>query len=59
MYELLLPPRVKGLKDILEIFTEQPDEIKRGSVLQAVFFEKTVLKISRKTFVIELVFSIS
>ena len=46
MYELLLPPRVKGLKDVLGIFKEQSDEIR--SVPPVVFFEKAVLKISRK-----------
>ena len=43
MCDLLLPPGVKGLKSVLEIFKEQSDEIR--SVPPAVFFQKAVLKI--------------
>ena len=46
MDDLSLPPGVKGLKGVLEIFKEQSDEI-RG-VPPAVFFEKAVLKIFGK-----------
>ena len=46
MDDLSLPPGVKGLKGVLEIFKEQSDEI-RGVPL-AVFFEKAVLKIFGK-----------
>ena len=45
MYDLLLPPGVKGLEGVLEIFKEQSDEI---SILPALFSEKAVLKIFRK-----------
>ena len=45
LYDLLLPSRVKVLKDVLEI-KEQTDEIR--SIPPAVFFEKAVLKIFRK-----------
>ena len=43
MHDLLLPPDVKELKGVLEIFKEQSHEIK--NVPQVVFFEKAVLKI--------------
>ena len=43
MHDLLLPPGVKELKGVLEIFKEQSHEIK--SVPQVMFFEKAVLKI--------------
>ena len=46
MDDLSLPPGVKGLKGVLEIFKEQSDEI-RG-VPSAIFFEKPVLKIFGK-----------
>ena len=46
MYDFLLPPGIKGLKVILEIFKEQSHKI--SSVLPAVFFEKVVYKIFRK-----------
>ena len=46
MYDPFLPPSVKGLKDVLEIFKEQSDDIR--SVPPAVFFEKAILKIFRK-----------
>ena len=46
MYDLLLRPSIKALKDVLKIFKEQSDEIR--SVSPAVFFEKAVLKIFRK-----------
>ena len=46
MYGLLLPPGVKGLKDVLEVFKEKSDEIR--SVPPTVFFEKAVLKIFGK-----------
>ena len=46
MYDLLLSPSLKGLKDVLEIFEGQSDKIR--SVPPAVFFEKAVLKIFRK-----------
>ena len=39
-HDLLLPPGVKVLKVVLEIFKEQSHEIR--SVPQAVFFEKAV-----------------
>ena len=38
MYDLSLPPGVKGLKGVLKIFKEQSDEIR--SILPVVFFEK-------------------
>ena len=43
MHDLLLPPGVKELKGVLEIFKEQSHEIK--NVPQVMFFEKAVLKI--------------
>ena len=43
MHDLLLPPDVKELKGVLEIFKEQSHEIK--NVPQVVFSEKAVLKI--------------
>ena len=43
MHDLLLPPDVKELKGVLEIFKEQSHEIK--NVPQVMFFEKAVLKI--------------
>ena len=46
MYDLLLPPSLKGLADVLEIFEEQSGEIR--SIPSAVFFEKAVLNIFRK-----------
>ena len=46
MYDLLLPPGVKGLKGVLEIFTKQSDEIR--SILPAEFSEKAVLEIFKK-----------
>ena len=46
MYELLLPPCLKVLKGILEIFKEQSNEIR--SVPPSVLFEEVVLKIFRK-----------
>ena len=46
MYDLLLPPNVKGLKDVLDTFKEQSDEIRNAP--PAVFFEKTALKIFGK-----------
>ena len=46
MYDLLLPPDVKVLKGILEIFMEQSHKI--ISVPPAVLIEKVVMKISRK-----------
>ena len=46
MYDLLLPPGLKGLKGILESFKEKSDEIR--SILPDVFFEKAVLKIFGK-----------
>ena len=45
MHDLLLIS-IKGLKDVLEIFKGQSDEIR--NVPPAVFFEKAVLKIFRK-----------
>ena len=47
MHELLLPPGIKWLKDVLETFKEQSHEIR--NVLPAVFFEKAVMKISEKS----------
>ena len=46
MYGLYLPPDVKVLKGILEIFMEQSHKI--ISVPPAVLIEKVVMKISRK-----------
>ena len=46
MYDLLLPPCVKGLKGVLEFFKEQSGEIR--NVPPAVLFEKAVLKTFRK-----------
>ena len=46
MYGLLLSSDIKGLKDVLEIFKEQLDEI-RGILLN-VFIKKALLKIFRK-----------
>ena len=46
MYDLFLPPGVKGLKGVLKIFKEQSHEIR--SVPLAVFCEKVVLKIFGK-----------
>ena len=46
MYDLLLPPCVKGLKGVLEFFKEQSGEIR--NVRPAVLFEKAVLKTFRK-----------
>ena len=46
MDDLSLPPGVKGLKGVLEIFKEQSDEI--IGVPSAMFFEKPVLKIFGK-----------
>ena len=43
MHDLLLPPGVKELKGVPEIFKEQSHEIK--NVPQVMFFEKAVLKI--------------
>ena len=42
IYDLLLPPGVKRLVGVLEIFKELSDQIR--SVSPAVFFEKAVLK---------------
>ena len=48
MYDdLLLPPGAEGLKGVLEILKEQ--SLKIRSFPQAVFFEKTVLKIFGKS----------
>ena len=47
MYYLLLHPGIKGLEGVLEIFMEQLDDIR--SIPPAVFFEKAVLKIFRKS----------
>ena len=46
MYGLYLPPDVKVLKGILEIFMEQSCKIR--SVPSAVLIEKGVMKIPRK-----------
>ena len=46
MYGLLLSSDIKGLKDVLEIFKEQLDEI-RGILLN-MFIKKALLKIFRK-----------
>ena len=46
MYNLLLPPGVKGLEGVLEFLKEQSDKIR--SILLAVFFEGAFLKIFRK-----------
>ena len=46
MYGLYLPPDVKVLKGILEIFMEQSHKIR--SVPSAVLIEKGVMKIPRK-----------
>ena len=46
MYDLLLLPGAEGLKSVLKIFKKQSDEIR--NVLPAVFYEKVVLKNSRK-----------
>ena len=46
MYDLLLLPNIKRLKDVLEIFKEQSDKIR--SFPPAVFFEEAVLEIFRK-----------
>ena len=46
MYGLYLPPDVKVLKGILEIFMEQSRKIR--SVPSAVLIEKGVMKIPRK-----------
>ena len=42
MYDLLLPPCVKGLEGVLEVFKEQSGEIR--NVPSAVSFEKAFLK---------------
>ena len=47
MHDLLLPPDVKGLKIVLEIFEEQSHEMR--SISPSVFFEKVVLNIFRKS----------
>ena len=46
MYGLYLPPDVKVLKGILEIFMEQSRKIR--SVPSAILIEKGVMKIPRK-----------
>ena len=47
MYDLLLPPGIKGLKTVLEIFKEQSHKVR--SISPSVFFEKVVLNIFRKS----------
>ena len=46
MYKRLLPPGIKRLKDALEIFKKQSDQIR--SIPLTVVSEKAVLKIFRK-----------
>ena len=46
MFDLLLPPGVKGLKVVLEIFEEQSHEIR--SILLAVFLQNIFWKFQEK-----------
>ena len=58
MYDLLLPPSVKGLKDVLEIFKKQ-DEIKRlTSCVLCESCSGNFQKIPRKTFMAAFIFNI-